>query len=189
MNVALLYSVLYWAWIISEAAILIVTRTKKSSGEVQDRGSLRILWLVIFVSVSIGTWIGKANAPTIFGGAHWVRTLSVVVLAIGLAVRWSAIVTLGRSFSVNVAIHATQKMQTGGLFRLMRHPSYTGLILVFVAIGLHTRNWMGLAVLMIPTTAALLYRIHVEETALRGAFGQEYVDYSKATKRLVPGIY
>ena len=39
--------------------------------------------------------------------------------------------------------------------------------------GMHTRNWVGLAITLVPTTAALLYRIHVEEDALRPAFGQE----------------
>jgi protein-S-isoprenylcysteine O-methyltransferase Ste14 len=43
--------------------------------------------------------------------------------------------------------------------------------------------------MLIPTTAALLYRIHVEEALLRKAFGEEYVEYSRATKRLFPGIY
>jgi protein-S-isoprenylcysteine O-methyltransferase Ste14 len=124
-----------------------------------------------------------------FGGAHWVRTLSVAVLAVGLAIRWTAIVTLGKSFSVNVAIHATQTVQKTGLFRLVRHPSYTGLMLVFAAIGIHTRNWLGLAIMLLPTGAALLYRIHVEERALHGAFGEEYAEYSRVTKRLIPGVY
>jgi protein-S-isoprenylcysteine O-methyltransferase Ste14 len=39
-----------------------------------------------------------------------------------------------------------------------------------------------------PPLAALLYRIHVEEAALRNAF-DEYDDYSRTTKRLIPGIY
>jgi protein-S-isoprenylcysteine O-methyltransferase Ste14 len=42
---------------------------------------------------------------------------------------------------------------------------------------------------MVPPFAALLYRIHVEEAALTGAFGEQYTDYSRTTKRLVPGIY
>ena len=76
-----------------------------------------------------------------------------------------------------------------GLYRWMRHPSYTGLLLCMLAVGLHTRNWISLLVIVSPTTAALLYRIHVEEIALRDHFGQEYLDYSRETKRLVPGVY
>jgi protein-S-isoprenylcysteine O-methyltransferase Ste14 len=115
--------------------------------------------------------------------------LSVAILAAGLAIRWTAVATLGKKFSANVAIHASQTLHRSGLFRFVRHPSYTGLLLIFVALGIHTRSWWGLAVMLIPTTAALLYRIHVEEAALVVAFGQEYRDYSRTTKRLIPGIY
>ena len=189
MATAMLWKIFDWTWIASEVIILAATRTRRSSGNVRDRGSLIILWPVIVASITAGSWIGEAHAPTMFGGAHWVRTASLVVLVIGLAIRWTAIATLGRAFSANVAIHATQTVRKTGLFRFVRHPSYSGLVLIFVAVGMHTRNWMGLAITLVPTTAALLYRIHVEEAALRQAFGQEYIDYSRATKRLIPGIY
>ncbi len=88
-----------------------------------------------------------------------------------------------------MAIQDAQQITRTGLYRFVRHPSYLGLLLVFLAIGLHSRNWISFAVVLVPTIAALLYRIHVEETALAEAFGEEYVAYSKATKRLVPGVY
>jgi protein-S-isoprenylcysteine O-methyltransferase Ste14 len=88
-----------------------------------------------------------------------------------------------------VAIHATQKLNQSGLFRLMRHPSYTGMMLIFLAMGLATRSWLGLGIIVGLPAAALLYRMHVEEAALTGAFGEEYVEYSQRTKRLIPGIY
>jgi len=189
MTAAMLWNILDWTWIASEVVILAATRTRRSSGNVRDRGSLLILWPVIVASMTAASWIGEAHAPTMFGGARWVRTASLAILVIGLAIRWAAIATLGKAFSANVAIHATQTVHKTGLFRFVRHPSYSGLMLIFVATGLHTRNWVGLAVALLPTTAALLYRIHVEEAALGEAFGQEYIDYSRATKRLFPGIY
>ena len=155
----------------------------------RDRGSIVVLWIVIFSSIFAGSWYGETHPHTIFAGAHWVRTASVAMLAAGLAVRWTAIASLGSSFSANVAIHADQKLYCKGLFALVRHPSYTGMLIIFAAIGVHMRNWAGLALVLIPTTAALLYRIHVEEAALRHAFGQEYDEYSKSTKRLIPGIF
>jgi protein-S-isoprenylcysteine O-methyltransferase Ste14 len=127
--------------------------------------------------------------PTAFHAGEWFRYVCLGLLMLGLAIRWTAIYTLGRTFSANVAIHATQNLNQSGLFRWMRHPSYTGLLLIFVAAGLNTRNWLGLAIIVLLPLAALLYRIHVEELALTGAFGAEYVEYSRKTKRLVPGIY
>jgi len=185
----ILWKVLFYSWIASEVFILLLTRTRRRGGNVRDRGSIVVLWIVIFSSIFAGSWFGETHSHTIFAAAHWVRTASVAMLAAGLAVRWTAIVSLGRAFSANVAIRTDQRLYRKGLFALVRHPSYTGMILIFAAVGLHTRNWAALAIILVPTFAALLYRIHVEEAALRHAFGQEYDEYSKSTKRLIPGIF
>ena len=184
-----LWQILYWGWVLGEVWVLVATKTRSSGGEVRDRGALRILWLTIVASLTAAIWYGLAHEPTMFGGASWVKTLAVVLLAVALAIRWTAIVTLGKSFSANVAIHATQKVYKRGIFSVVRHPSYSGLMLVFVAVGIHSRNWIALAFAVVPTFAAMAYRIHVEEIALHEAFGEQYVEYSRTTKRLVPGIY
>jgi protein-S-isoprenylcysteine O-methyltransferase Ste14 len=173
----------------SEAVIAVATRTGKSGGKVRDRGSQLILWVVIVVAVATCDWMRRIMPANMFGGAAWLKTVSVVVLAAALAIRWTTVFTLGKSFSANVAIRQSQKMMRSGLYRMVRHPSYLGLLMVFVAIGIHSRNWISLAVAIVPTTTALIYRIQVEEMALREAFGEEYVQYSRVTKRLVPGVY
>jgi protein-S-isoprenylcysteine O-methyltransferase Ste14 len=63
------------------------------------------------------------------------------------------------------------------------------MLVIFTAIGLYERNWISLAVVLIFPTAALLYRIHVEEMALAEAFGEQHLNYRKVTWRLLPGIY
>jgi protein-S-isoprenylcysteine O-methyltransferase Ste14 len=189
MGIGLVWKVLYWSWIVTEVLVLLVTRTRRGGGEISDRGSLIVLWVVIFASLSAGGLAAAVCRFADFPSTHWIRPLALGMLALGLAVRWSAIYTLGRSFSANVAIHATQELNRSGLFRYMRHPSYTGMVVIFIATGLHTRNWLGLALSVIPPLLALLYRIHVEEAALTGAFGEQYVEYSRTTKRLIPGLY
>ena len=190
MTRSAIWQILYWAWVAGEIGILIFTRTRKSGGEVRDRGSLRILWLVIVVACTVGIAYGEMHEATMFGGARWVRVVALVLLAVALAIRWTAIVTLGRWFSANVAILDKQALQTGGIFSIVRHPSYSGLMLVFFAVALHTRNWVAFAIIFVPCATALLYRITVEESALRSAFGAAYEAYSHATpRRLIPGIY
>lgn len=185
-----LFNTLLWTWTASEVLLLLLTRARSGSGEVQDRGSLRILWPVIGASVTLATWRdGSVTPHNLFGGASWVGMAGLVLFVIGLAVRWSAITTLGRFFSVNVAIRSDQTVQKRGLYRFVRHPSYSGVLLIFTAIGLCTRNWLDLAIMLLPTTAALLYRIRVEEAALHQAFGEEYGAYCRSTKRLIPGVY
>jgi protein-S-isoprenylcysteine O-methyltransferase Ste14 len=184
-----LWPILYWAWVITEVLLVVVTRTRKGDGGVHDRGSILVLWVVIFSSIWCASWYGATHVHTLFGGASWVRTSAVALMAAGLAVRWASIWSLGRAFSVNVAIHADQKLYRGGLFGLVRHPSYTGMMIIFAAIGVRLENWGALALVVLGPLAALLYRIHVEEAALGRAFGADYQDYSRTTKRLIPGIY
>jgi protein-S-isoprenylcysteine O-methyltransferase Ste14 len=186
---SIVWKILYWAWLVSELLLIALTRTRRSTGNVRDRGSIFVLWIVIFAAISIGSWYAAVHPQTIFGGAHWVRTAAVYMLAAGLAIRWTAIYSLGRSFSVNVAIHADQKLYRKGLFALVRHPSYLGMMILFAALGVRTRNWIACGIILVPSLAALLYRMHVEEAALRQAFGQEYEEYRSRTKRLLPWIY
>ena len=189
MSFAIVWQVLYYAWFAAEIVIAIGTRTRNSSGNVRDRGTLYLLWAVIFVSMTVGLSFTEAWQFGVVPNTHWLRWAALATLIAGLALRWTAIFTLGKSFSSNVAIHATQTVLKTGLYRWMRHPSYTGLIMIFVATGLRTRNWLSFLIITVPTTAALLYRIHVEEAALRGHFGAEYIEYSRQTKRLIPGVY
>lgn len=189
MTVLSVGKVLYFCWVLSEIAIFILTRTKSGKGEIKDRGSLLLLWVTIFAALYLGPRYGDRHAPNMFVGAEWIRYAGLALLIIGLAIRWTAVAMLGRSFSANVAIRAEQQLKTDGLYLLVRHPSYFGLLLIIVAIGLHTHNWIGFAIVVIPSFAALSYRIHVEEAALKMAFGDAYYAYSSRTKRLIPGVY
>jgi protein-S-isoprenylcysteine O-methyltransferase len=179
----------YWLWVASEIAIGVGTRTRRNAGKVEDRGSLALLWIVIFSSLTAAIWHSEVSQPDMFGGAHILKVIGLAVLIVALVVRWTAIYTLGKSFSSNVAIRDSQTLNRSGLYRNLRHPSYLGLMLAFVAVGIHSRNWISFFVATVPTTAALLYRIHVEERALIRAFGEQYSEYSRTTKRLIPGIY
>ena len=113
---------------------------------------------------------------------------AIGVFALGLILRWYAILRLGSFFTVEVAITAGHKLVDTGLFGLVRHPSYAGLLLMLLAIGIRSGNIAALALLMAASLGGLLQRMRVEEAALSAAF-PEYVDYMRRTKRLVPFLY
>jgi len=189
VSISFLWQILLYGWTASEIYIAIATRTRRGGGKTFDRGSMAILWVTIVASITAAEWIGAVSPHNMFGGAPWLKIASVLILIASLIIRWTAILSLGKAFSANVAIRDSQTVYRSGLYRFVRHPSYSGLLLAFLAIGLHERNWLAAAVAVIPPNAALLYRIHVEEAALLQAFGSEYRAYSNTTKRLIPGIY
>ncbi len=108
---------------------------------------------------------------------------------LGLVVRWYAIIYLGRFFTTNVAIARDHRLIDSGPYRFIRHPSYTGDLLITLGFALIFTNWASLLIIFAPCCAAMLWRIHVEETVLLSALGDNYQNYMQRTKRLVPLIY
>jgi len=189
LSISLISIILRYVWTASEIYIAIATRTRRSGGQVRDRGSMLILWVAIVGSITAAEFVRKMTPFPIVSGLLDVRLVAVLLMVAGLAIRWTAFISLGKAFSANVAIRDTQSLYRSGIYSVVRHPSYSGLLIIFVAVALAERNWLSAAIVIIFPTAALLYRIHVEEAALRHAFGAQYADYSRTTKRLIPGIY
>lgn len=189
MNLESFFNALTNVWLVGEILIVVLTQTRRGEGKVQDRGTQIILWIAIIASFTIDGWMHRLLPVDMPGSHSWLRPTALGILLLGLGVRAVAIVTLGRAFSTNVATRTGQRLQRSGLYGLVRHPSYLGLELILLGFALHTRTWACFAVIFVPPTLAVLYRIHIEETALRVAFGAEYEDYSRSTKRLIPGVY
>jgi protein-S-isoprenylcysteine O-methyltransferase len=103
--------------------------------------------------------------------------------------RWWAIITLGRFFTVDVTIEKDHELVERGPFRFVRHPSYTGVLVAFIGFALTLQNWGAILVVLVPIFIAFVRRMNVEEEALQGALGQRYAEYMKRTKRLVPLVY
>ncbi len=85
-----------------------------------------------------------------------------------------AILTLGRLFTVNVAIQADHSVVETGLYRFVRHPSYVGLLLTFVGLGVFFANWLSLFGLLVPIALAVLNRVAKEEQALLASLELPY---------------
>jgi protein-S-isoprenylcysteine O-methyltransferase Ste14 len=173
---------------ISEIALAILKRADLRSAQSEDRGSMRLIWLAVAFGLTCAIasqWVPAARLR-LPGGM--VRILSLTFLLTGLTVRWISIVTLGRLFTVNVAIRQDHALVQHGLYRLVRHPSYSGLLLAFVGLGLFFANWLSLLSLMAPITLAVINRIAQEERALLVALGPPYAAYCARTKRLFPGL-
>lgn len=186
---SIIWRVLYLGWIAGEIIIAIGRRRRSHAKENQDRGTQVLLWFVIVLSQTAAGFL-EALVPASFRWhAAWLRPLSLILMIFGIAIRASAIATLGRWFTANVVTQPEQQLQRGGLYSMVRHPSYLGMEIIFVAIGVHSRAWPALIVTVVPPTVAVLHRIRVEETALVRAFGESYGEYCRATKRLVPGVY
>lgn len=148
-----------------------------------------MIWLVIAVSITAGVLVAQSFQAAALRHGPMLATASVILFVAGIILRWWAIITLGRFFSVDVTIEKDHELVEQGPFRTVRHPSYTGVLLAFLGLALSLRNWAALVIMLVPIGAAFIHRMNVEEDALSRALGSRYAEYMKRTKRLVPFIY
>jgi protein-S-isoprenylcysteine O-methyltransferase Ste14 len=118
-----------------------------------------------------------------------VTIAGIVLILLGGALRWWAILTLGHYFTFDVAVRVSQPVVQSGPYRLIRHPAYSGTLLVLLGIGLALANWASIVAILTGVLIGLRYRVRVEEQALIDGLGQPYVDYMRHTKRFVPFIF
>ena len=104
----------------------------------------------------------------------------------GIALRGWSFKALGEYFTRTAMVSPDQPVVTAGPYRLLRHPSYAGVLLACTGIGLASANWVGLAGLALLPLALILWRIHIEENALLTTLGDRYRAYAGHHKRLVP---
>lgn len=154
-----------------------------------DRGSLRLLWIVIVLSVALGAAFSEYDPMRIHASRRVVEAIGLALLLAGLILRWTSVIVLGRYFTVIVTVMQDHHVVETGPYRFVRHPSYSGLLLAFLGVGLYFNNWLSVLVIVLPVALALLYRIRIEEAALHAAIGAEYAAYCARTKRLVPGLF
>ena len=159
------------------------------AGEREDRGNRWVLPVFTALGLLDG-WLpactDRLDFWTIDGDA--VRWLGVALVAAGGALRIWPVFVLGPRFSGLVAIQPGHTLMTEGPYRVIRHPSYLGLLVNMLGWGLAFRAGVGvlLTALIIPP---LFARIHAEERLLHSQFGADYDAYRARTARLLPGIY
>src|SRR2546429_4926984 len=155
MSVSLLLGLVY---LISELLLTVTCRSRSRTGTKQDRSTLRVVWLVIIVSVAAGIYVAKHWPAAALPYHRSFAFAGVVLFVAGLLLRWWAIITLGRFFTADVTIEEDHELVERGPFRVLRHPSYAGVLLAFAGFALSLRNWAALLVVTLPIFAAFIHR-------------------------------
>ncbi|RPI28548.1 MAG: isoprenylcysteine carboxylmethyltransferase family protein [Chloroflexota bacterium] len=140
--------------------------------------------LALLVYLVNPRWLAWSAWPA----ADWMRWLGVIVALVGFALlQWSH-AALGRNWSDQPRITATQKLVDHGPYRWIRHPIYTAFILILGSTILITANWLVGGLWILVTLADIRSRIRFEETRMLNRFGDEYQAYRQRTGSLFPRL-
>jgi len=160
-----------------------------NAGVREDRGNrwvIAVFVMIGFLNAYLPAYADRKDLWTIDGDA--IRWFGVALFAVGGALRIWPVFVLGHRFSGLVAIQPGHTLVTNGIYGVIRHPSYLGLLINSLGWSLAFRSGVGvfLTLLLIPP---LLARINAEENLLHSEFGDNYDAYRSRTSRLIPWIY
>ena len=161
-----------------------VVRSHKTSLEA---GLLVLAWIGFFIPL---IWV----ASPVFSFAEYPLRLGplvagVICLAIGLWLFYRSHADLGANWSVTLEVREQHRLITQGVYRRIRHPMYSALLLYSAGQALVIPNWVAGPANLVAFAILLSLRVHPEEQMISEAFGEAYAEHAARTKRLVPGVW
>ena len=162
---------------------------RNPSGTRTERWSLTLVDACIVIALIAGFGLTRWSQAGFKAGALPLFVVGLLFVATGIFVRQWSMITLGRFFTADVRMHSDQTVVDRGPYRWVRHPSYAGIIIFNLGVGLALGNWAALAVLLVLPTLGLVVRIRSEERALVAQLGDDYRDFAGTRRRLLPGVW
>jgi protein-S-isoprenylcysteine O-methyltransferase Ste14 len=176
------------AWAVFEFVMRVRQRLRASGPAARDLSAF-VLLPCLAASVVVAEVLGRRGRLPWPGGLVWPVVAGVVLIGAGIGLRAWSIATLGRFFQYWIMVQPGHRVVTGGPYRYVRHPSYSGIALVLAGIALACDDVWSLVAVAVLGGAGLAVRIRAEERQLTQALGPEYERFAAGRKRLVPGVW
>ena len=160
-----------------------------SPGDREDRANRWVIIALALIAPALAflpAYTDRVEFWTLDGDA--LRWLGVSLFVAGGALRLWPVFVLGYRFSGLVAIQPGHALVTNGVYGVIRHPSYLGLLVNALGWALAFRSGVGVLVAAF-NVPPLVARMNAEEKLLQAHFGSDYHAYRARTARLLPGIY
>jgi protein-S-isoprenylcysteine O-methyltransferase Ste14 len=183
---ATLIAICWLTWVLMWIGTAVIFRPDSSDPSLRPQRRLRQrsfgLLLAALIILAVRT---HHLGGSVFG--HVVGWVGVVVCATGIGLATWARVCLGRNWGMPMTVRATPTLVRRGPYRVVRHPIYGGLLLAML--GSAMAEGHGWLVAVFGTGAYFVVSLRVEETDMAALFPDEYPEYVRHTKRLIPFVY
>jgi len=174
-------------WILSEVIGGRIIPALRHGGSNINKKANHSSFILVFVAISF--WVALFMVEYNVGILpDWVFYPGILLMAMGIFVRQWSIFVLGSFFTPIVSVQKNQKVVDYGPYRYVRHPSYLGIIITVIGVGLALHSLGAIIEMIIIVCFATGYRVYIEEKFLVSELGNDYIQYMKRTKRLIPFI-
>lgn len=177
-------------WAVGEVGLQLIQLLRSERTKTREWGSYGGIMITAVLAVLLAN-LARRLLPALdypVRAPGWMLA-SIVLIAVGGGFRLWSIAALGRYFRAVVHIQEDHHVVRSGPYRVLRHPSYTGLLVGLLGIGLLIGNYASAVLFELLVIAGVLYRIKVEEKVLLDGLGDDYAAYMRETDRLVPGVW
>jgi protein-S-isoprenylcysteine O-methyltransferase Ste14 len=179
-------------WAVFLAFILASTFSAKRVAKRDRRWMFSWIGLVVFIPIFIvvarETRLSTILAESVHrSSSTTTRFCADVVVFAGLAIALWGRMTLGRNWSLNPSIQEGHELIMRGPYVYVRHPMYSGLLLMLLGAVIWFGSWIGVIVFVVSFLGTWL-KLRQEERLLTEHFGTSYLTYKERVKALIPFV-
>jgi protein-S-isoprenylcysteine O-methyltransferase Ste14 len=171
--------------------VIYLWRNQVIEDSTRNEAGNRSFWWILpgFVAVFFGPPLEFLHLPVILPRGIGMELAGLLIILLGLIIRVWTRLTIGGMYTGYVQIRVHHVLVTDGPYHFVRHPGYAGFVLMALGFAIGYSSWIGLAAIPLLLRPGLAYRMRVEERLLIERFGEEYREYARRTKALIPGIW
>ncbi|MFO7637623.1 MAG: isoprenylcysteine carboxylmethyltransferase family protein [Clostridia bacterium] len=175
-------------WLVCDMYVLLCRGSKKGRRK-GEHHSKYVMVALIVTGMFGGIALSAEGRQAFMEDFNWFRSLSLFLIPMGIIIRMTAIHQLGKAFSIDVGLANGNGLYKEGLYSLIRHPSYLGELLCFLGVAVAFNHPVSSGFAFLFPLAAFSYRIIIEEKFLRKHYEEEFTQYARETKRLIPYVF
>jgi protein-S-isoprenylcysteine O-methyltransferase Ste14 len=166
-------------------------RTREAEGTRRTEPGYRSFWWILpgFIAIFFAPPLEYIFLPALLPRGIGMELAGLVIILTGLSIRAWTRMTLGGMYSGYLRVTVGHVLVTDGPYLFVRHPGYTGFVIMAIGLCIGYASLIGLAVISVLLLPGLAYRMQVEERLLSEQFGDEYRAYAQKLKKIIPGLW
>jgi len=177
-------------WILLILLVALISQATSTTNKYEKNSRYLIMISMSFILPTMQFVISNdlAKVGKYSLGFPFLNIAGIILVFMGMGFHIVSIWTLQKQWSPNVQFNDDHSLIEKGIYKYIRHPIYTAILLEIVGFCIALSNWLSFLLIFIPNLLTFMYRIYVEEQALINVFGKKYLSYMRSTKRFIPKI-